>query len=39
LYSLIILKGNKMRIFLEAVVGAMVVFGPALVCWIIVRGF
>jgi len=28
-----------MKIILEAVCGALVVFGPALVCWIIVRGF
>jgi len=28
-----------MRTFLEALIGATVVFGPALVCWILVRGW
>jgi len=28
-----------MQTFIEAVIGAVVVFGPALVCWILVRGF
>jgi len=28
-----------MQAFIEAVIGAIVVFGPALVCWILVRGF
>jgi hypothetical protein len=28
-----------MQTFIEAVIGAVVVFGPAILCWIIVRGF
>jgi len=28
-----------MKTFLEALIGATVVFGPALVCWILVRGW
>jgi len=30
---------KELQIILEALVGAVVVFGPALVCWILVRGW